>query len=56
MPNAAAQAAIDGCKASGVPQLTDAFKACVEAATAAASISGCTGEQLAAVNDASRPS
>jgi hypothetical protein len=49
-PHASDQAAIDGCKASGIPQRTDAFRACVLAASAAASISGWTGEQVAAYN------
>lgn len=48
--SASDQAAIDGCKASGVAPRTDAFKACVAAASAAASIAGWNGEQLAAVN------
>lgn len=48
--SASDQAAIDGCKASGVAPRTDAFKSCVAAASAAASVAGWNGEQLAAVN------
>jgi len=42
------QAWENACAASGIARRTDAFKACVTAASAAASIAGWNGEQLAA--------
>lgn len=48
--NAQAKAADAGCAASGVKRGTDAFKACVLAASQAAAVAGFTGEQMAAYN------
>jgi len=48
--NAQAKAVDAGCAASGAKRGTDAFRACIAAATQAAAIAGFTGEQMAAYN------